>query len=268
VNNLQRWTIAGCALSVCSTSRLASAQQTNAIPPVRQLGPQVAVSSGFGSVAAIRPLSDGRVLVADAGKRRLVLLDSTLSHEVVVADSTPTTNKAFGSSRAGLLRYAGDSTLFIDANAIALLLIDPSGHIVRTMAPPRPEDLASLVVAAGPAGTATFSRGGLVYPLLAMTLTNGVIDFAAPASPKPGGAVGSATDLTAPPKRDSQFIVRADIQTRRTDTIGFVAVPPLPLPVRHTAADGSVVATTTTNPIELIDGWAVVADGSVAFVRA
>src|SRR5258708_35832791 len=55
------------------------------LPPVRLLGPIVATAAdALGSVPSVRALSDGRVLVSDLTRRRLVLLDTALAHPVVV----------------------------------------------------------------------------------------------------------------------------------------------------------------------------------------
>src|SRR4051812_40007248 len=51
--------------------------KAQSLPPIRQLGPVLATTSGsFGSVPSVRALSDGRVLVSDMTRRRLVMFDS------------------------------------------------------------------------------------------------------------------------------------------------------------------------------------------------
>src|SRR5476649_1533854 len=64
----------------------AAAQKAALAPPVRQLGARLAITRDtLGSVAGIRAMSDGRVLVNDVLAQRLVLFDSTLRHATVVA---------------------------------------------------------------------------------------------------------------------------------------------------------------------------------------
>src|SRR5580698_2001300 len=121
-------------LTVCPALATANAQRSDSLPPVRQLGRRLAVSSDtFGTVFNIRQLSDGRVIVNDAQAYQLVVLDSALSHPVVIADSTPATNKVYGTSIGGLLPYRADTTLFVDPVALSLIVLDPSGHSVRVI---------------------------------------------------------------------------------------------------------------------------------------
>src|SRR5262245_6423534 len=64
--------------------------------PVREIGRLERVSTTpLQAASAALPLRDGRVLVNDGRARRLVLLDSTLSHETVVADTNGTTEDEY-----------------------------------------------------------------------------------------------------------------------------------------------------------------------------
>src|SRR5918998_1123974 len=99
-----------------TTLILGSSAAAQSPPPIRQLGPVVAKSneSFASSVVGLRALSDGRVLVNDVSKRRVLLFDSTLTSFTVVADSTAATGNAYSGRFAGLIAYRGDSTLFVD----------------------------------------------------------------------------------------------------------------------------------------------------------
>ena len=58
--------------------------------PIRTLGPvETASIERLGYVSGVRELSDGSVLVNDAGKRRLLAFDRTLGSLRVLADTTP-----------------------------------------------------------------------------------------------------------------------------------------------------------------------------------
>ena len=120
-----------------------SAAQTNAaLPPVRTLGAPIAVSRDTIRLlwGTVRQLSDGRVMINDLGNRRVFLLDSMLSHPVVVADSTAATNARRTAARtARSSPTGGDTTIFVDPRAVALLFIDPHGAVVRTVATATPE---------------------------------------------------------------------------------------------------------------------------------
>ena len=220
-------------------------------PPIRPLGPVVAKSSEpFANFVAVRGLSDGRVLVNDVAKRRVLLLDSALVSLTVVADSTAATANAYSGRFAGLIAYRGDSTLFVDAQSLSMLVIDPAGKIGRVMSVPRAEDVSSL---AGPVGGAVgFDRSGrLVYrafPRLDRRMMR---------------AEGPSTTPAMP---DTAPVLRIDLATRHVDTVGFVKTP-VPNMQMTRDADGRMEFSMTVNPLPVIDEWAVLADGSIAFVR-
>src|SRR6266513_2287438 len=102
------------------------------LPAIRQLGPVTAVSTdSLGAVSSIRHLPNGRVLVNDIIRRRVVMFDSTLSSVTVVADTTSATANAYG-------------------------------KIARVMSAPRAQDVGFLV--GGPFGNPGFDPNGkLVY---------------------------------------------------------------------------------------------------------
>src|SRR5262245_22846874 len=121
------------ALAAVVASSLADAQ----IPATRQLGPVSATSSeAFGANIFVRHLKDG-VLVNDVVNRRLLLFDTSLTKFTVVADSTPATANAYSGRSGGLIAYKADSTLFVDAASMSMLVIDPAGKVQRVMSVPR-----------------------------------------------------------------------------------------------------------------------------------
>jgi hypothetical protein len=222
-------------------------------PPVRQLGAVTAKSKEtFANFVGVRPLSDGRVLVNDVQRRRVLLLDSTLSSFTIVADSTPGTGNAYGGRVAGLIRYRGDSTLFVDPQSLSMLVIDPAGKIGRVMSVPRADDVMSL---AGPIGGAVgFDKSGrLVYRAFPRIERRGP-------PPQEGG------HFTPPQFPDSAPVVRVELATRQLDTVGFLKIPRPNMQVTRDA-DGRMQFTTTVNPLPIVDEWAVLSDGSIALVR-
>ena len=66
--------------------------------------------------------------------RRVLLFDSTLTHGLLVADSTAATSNAYGRQAGALIRYRGDTALFISPASLSMLVIGPAGTIVRIMA--------------------------------------------------------------------------------------------------------------------------------------
>jgi len=237
-------------LAVTLLSVRAAAQSP---PPVRQLGPVGAKSSeSFSSFVGVRALSDGRVLVNDPARRRVLLFDSTLASFTVVADSTPATANAYGGRFASLIAYRGDSTLFVDPQTLSMLVIDPAGKVGRVMSVPRAEHAGAL---AGPVGGAVGfdAAGRLVYRTLPRIERRGP-------PPQEGG------HFTPPEMPDTAPIVRVDLATRQLDTVGFVKTP-RPRMEMSRDADGRMQFGMTVNPLPVIDEWAVLADGSIAFVR-
>ena len=237
----------------------APAAHAQARPPIRPLGPVVAKSSApIGLVTSVRALPGGRVLLNDALQRRVVLLDSTLAAAAVIADTTPATGNAYGGRIGGLIPYRGDSTLFVDAQSMSMLVIDPAGKVGRTMSVPRAQDANALVSAAF--GTPGFdARGRLVYRSMpALRFAGG-----GPGGPAPGGGVRA---FTPPEMPDSAPLVRVDLASRAVDTLAYVKTPKIRMQVTE-SGDGRMSMQSVLNPLPVVDDWAVLSDGSVAIVR-
>jgi hypothetical protein len=223
------------------------AAQSPAKLPVRPLPAATATSTEtVRSLAAVRQLPDGSVLVNDQAGRRVLLLDSTLRLVRVVADSTTDTQSAYGVRPGGLIAYRGDSTLFVDPASLSMLVIDPAGKIARVMAAPRPNDVQFLT--GGAFGTPGFdAKGRLVYRSIAR--------------PNFAGA-GAGAPPTLP---DSEALVRFDLASRKLDTAGFYKVL---RPRMNVERDSTGIRMTSfINPLPVVDEWAVLSDGSVAIVR-
>jgi hypothetical protein len=250
----------GYSISVAALCLLAlplGAQQL-ALPLVRDLGPRLAISQDSISslVLGIRPLSDGRVLVNDAGRHRVILFDSALRNPVIVADSTPGTHKVYGANVGGLLPYYGDTSLFVDTRALSLVVFDPNGKMVRTFAPPQPANTVLLV-----SGAAFDGRGHFVYSRSAFVrVTMPGSGSTPPVAPPPGAP-------TAIPAHDSAAIVRGDAKTHVVDTVGYVMKMATDAPHAERVND-SLILKVTIYPVRVTDEWAVVSDGSIALVRA
>ena len=219
--------------------------------PVRTLGAAEAASAErLGFVNGVRELSDGTVIVNDAGKRRLIAFDRTLSVARVIADTSAANKVQYGPRPTGIIPYAGDSTLLVDAVGRAFLVIDGKGEVARVMSAPRPNDVASMSnVGLGAAGLDR--QGRLVYRTMLMPA------FKAPVVGKP---------YSPPSMPDSAPLLRADFDKRTADTIAWLRTPVIktnsaPLP------NGGVVITPLFAPISTIDDWTILPDGSVAILR-
>jgi hypothetical protein len=230
---------------LAAASGAAGAQQK---VPVRNLSAASAkTAEPLGAVFGVRQLPGGKLLVNDATRHRVLLFDSTLTKYKVVIDSAPGAVNSYGSRSTPIIPYVGDSTLFVDAASQSMLVIDPTGKIARTMAAPHPEQLPYLAQS----GSGVDNKGRLIYRGVALPV------------PKPRGPDGKFTMSAFP---DSTPVIRADFEARTIDTIGRVKTladqRTVILPV-----DGKQVVKTTINPLTSLDEWAVLSDGSVAFVR-
>ena len=240
------------ALVLCAASPAPAQQQ----PAIRPLGAVDATSTEtFGSMVTLRH-TPGGVLVNDIRSRRVLLLDSALQVAKVVADSTPATATAYSGRMGGLIAYAGDSSLFVDPQSMSMLLIDPEGKVARVMSVPRSQD--AMMLGSPIAGTPGFDGAGrLVYrgsPRFEMR--------------QPARAAGSGGgNVFQPPEfPDSTPVVRVDLATRQVDTLGYVRIPRVKLEMT-TNEDGRMTMSSVMNPLPVIDDWAVLSDGSVAFLR-
>ncbi len=249
------------ALACCGTGVLALSLVATAsvgaqpvAPPIRKIESAQAVSTmPLGAITSVRQLPDGRILLNDGARRRLLLLDSTLAVQSVVLDSLTEVENAYGTRAGALVPYVGDSTLFIDPATYAMLVIDPVGRIVRVRSVPRAQDVAWITNNTGQFGFPAFdAKGRLVHRVPAQP--------ARPSAPPPSGVP------YIPQQPDSAFVVGVHLDTRRVDTLGAVRVVKTNMTIR-VSADGGYNVNQTSSPMPLLDDWAVLADGTVAFVR-
>jgi hypothetical protein len=234
------------ALALIVGSTVARAQQ---LPAIRPLGPVVATSKdALGQRVFVRHLKSG-VLVNDIDNRRLLFLDSTLATAGVVADTTPATANAYSGRTGGLIAYRGDSSLFVDAASMSMLVIDPSGKVSRVMSVPRSQD--ANVLATSAFGTPAFDASGkLVYRGM----------------PRPNMMRSADGSFVRPEPPESLAVVRVDLTTRQLDTVGFTKVPKVKMDVQRDD-NGNMRMSMQMNPLPVIDDWAVMSDGSLAIVR-
>jgi len=300
--------MAALALCVCAVQSVKAQDPipentpASQLPPIKPLGAVFAKSKELlGSVSAVRSLPNGKVLVNDISGRKVVLFDSTLSTSTLVADTTSATANAYSSRAGGLVKWKGDSTLFVDPLSLSMLVIDGKGNITRVMSAPRANDVNLLI--GGPNGTpGTDAQGRLIYrgnqgrggggrgpngaqPIPTPARAGGAAATGSTAGLPPGmtplpGQTPAATANTGNNRGgggrggfgggaqpDSAPLVRFDMSSRKLDTIAFLKVP-----VNNVRAaqgdDGRMNILVTINPLPVADDWSLMADGSVAVVRA
>lgn len=113
----------------------ATAARAQRVPVVQLHTPDATLDFEFTRVSAVRPLRDGRVLIADAGDTRLVLADLARNTVTAVGRSGQGPNEyaALGS----LFALAGDSTLLVDTRGGRWLLLD-GASVAATVAADNP----------------------------------------------------------------------------------------------------------------------------------
>jgi hypothetical protein len=229
---------------------LASIARAQQAVPIVELQPTTArTPTILGAVLGVREVSGGRVLVNDGGRRQLRLYDTTLTTSRIVADSAPGLPNSYGPIRLPLVPYVGDSSLMLDISSGpgSLLILDGNGNVARALALPNPVDAGAF----GGGRTAGVDlQGRLIYGLTGRVRL-----------PRPG-QIGPQEVYP-----DSTPVLRADLDARRVDTVGWVARNKGEYTkIDHTDAK-KIIRTVIVNPLPSPDEWAVLSDGSVAFVR-
>jgi hypothetical protein len=223
-------------------------------PAVQQIATASSVSKDrIGAIANVRELADGRVLVNDVSRRKLLLMDSTLNTIAVVLDSASEFANAYGPQPGTLLPYRADTTFFLDMASYAMLVLDPNARVTRVRAVWRTQDMQYLTQFGSGGNTpGPDARGRMVYRITAQPAPPVV-------RPPPGVPF-------IPQQPDSAFVVAANLDTRKLDTLGVLRIPKVERRVRQTVERGFTFDQ-VINPLPLTDEWAVLPDGTVAFVR-
>lgn len=246
---MSRVSIVLCCALTLGMAAPGSAQQQPAKLPLRTVAPAAAKApETVGAIRGLRHLPDGRVLVNDASRRRLLLFDATLATYTVVIDSTPGAANSYGRSSAPFFGYVGDSSIFVDYASQSLLIIDEKGKIARVTSPPKPADL--MYVQTGTPGMD--AQGRMVY----RTSIRQPIPTTAPT-----GLMMSST----PP--DSAALVRADWDTGKVDTMAKIKVSSGSRMNMKTAPDGSRSYEMRMSLLTSTDDWTITTDGAIAIVR-
>jgi hypothetical protein len=223
--------------------------------PIRQLGPRDAAdTTRLMEVSSVRHLPEGSVIVNDAARRQLVVYDRALQTARVIADTSSRSPNAYGLRTTGgsLIPYRGDSTLFLDIDSQAFLVIDGTGNFARVMAPVRAGDIYTIATALN--GAATFDpKGRLLYRS----------QRRAPSSGFDGMSPTSTRRVVTEP--DSAPIMRMDFDKRSVDSLVFLKVSPNKYVV--VASPNMVYSMSQVNPLPVSDEWTVLPDGTIAIVR-
>ncbi len=234
------------ALSALACGAITATGQTpdkpqSGVPIFAVSAPLARTTTTFGAILGVRELPGERLLVNDAGRHQLKVLDASLGTATVALDSTPGTTNSYGPQPAMIVPYLGDSTLIAQNVDRQALVLDHDGHFVRALAMPQWDD-----------GWVPFPQP---FPAPQAMDQKGRLFGRAGTAVRAGGFIA-----------DSTLIVRADLESRTVDIVGAVhhdggrnrSDPP---------EDGKRVVTTIIQPVPTVDSWAVLSDGTLAFVR-
>lgn len=240
------------ALLSVTTSLHAQSRDAKSSAPIREVSTPTATSTHpFKFIFTVRETSGGRLLVSDAYRHQLVLLDGNLSNPVVVIDSVNPGGQAYGDYPVPTLKWRGDSSIHMDMPSRSYLVLDGMGKIVRTMAPPKQSDYGRPL--ADQSGLD--ANGNILYRGYAPTITTDT--FTTP---------DRATVRKSHPP-DSIGLVSGNFATRAVDTIAKLKMDGSAKAVQTTKFDGKKLLHLTLNPLVSIDEWAVLSDGTLALVR-
>lgn len=216
--------------------------------PLRSVGPATAVTAEpLGLLLGVRSLSDGGLIVDDGGGRRLLRYNASLKAPKVLADTSGTGGFAYGDVASPIIPWLGDSTLFLDRAARALVVLDAAGQQRRLAALPKQTDLIWI----GGSKTLSDPMGRLVY-------RGGPVG-------NPSRDTGQAIIVNRLP--DSAVVIRANFDTRTTDTVGRVKLPTLQENHRVRQPDGSFRTKVLLFGLSWQDDWTMTSDGTIAILR-
>lgn len=216
------------AIGTAAAPSQAEAQRMSLSEPVATF------AEPFSSVAGLRELRDGRVLVADRIEQRLVLVD--------MARNTQTDLGRRGEGPGeyempgALFPLPGDSTLMMDMLNRRFTLIQPDGKLSTATIPLRhPDGFPIFPRGIDHRGRIYFDLAGMMMPGLEETAASGI----------------------AP-------ILRWDPTSGAVDTLGTVNFPPMP----GATGPGEVrISIGGGTPYAGRDEWAVTPDGRVGMAR-
>jgi hypothetical protein len=182
------------------------------------------------------------------------VLDSTFTRVTVWSDTTGTTKHNY-QREAVIIPVAGDSSVMIDNQTGALVMIDPQGNFGRVFALPKSADAEAVMISTVYGGAAIDPQGRLVH-----TGRWGPL-----ATPNPG-----CSDTKPAITADSVPLVRANFESRSVDTvarvrISMIAAELVPAPNR---GPNCWAWRPRADVLPLHgDQWAVLSDGTIAIVR-
>lgn len=236
--------------------------------PEKELAPPSStLKDGLKSVTGLRELADGRVLVVDSVGEKLVLVD--LATGKVDTRMKAGTEEDEFRALSPLWAWPGDSVAAADLGKGRLTIFRPDGTPARTMrfggggAPGgMPGGNPANIAPAGRGGAPAGARGPRGPTIRYLAGTDRAIAAGTPARPL------IAPNPGTPPARAPFAILRLSLRTMRPDTVAQLMGPQLPRSPLTNNQVGTFNVFVATTPLQALDTWAAMSDGTVAVIRA
>lgn len=240
--------------------------------------PSAVVKDGIKSVHALRELADGRVLLVDSIAQKLLVADFATGKLETKMNGGSGANEF--RTLSNLWKWTGDSVAVADLGKGQLHILSPDGALVRSArlaaggggqgrpmpgagapsgAPPGAPPAGRGAPAAGaPAAGARAFRGPVFTSLIGGTWLFG---SGPPARP--------AVQTTAlQPPRTLFPILRLSLQSMKIDTVAQLMSSQQPRTPQVNTSVGTFSVYVGTAPVQLLDSWTTLSDGTVAVIRA
>jgi hypothetical protein len=223
-------------LGMSMLAGLLVAQEAGRAPRVNLSGPEASYTEPFSSIAGLRELADGRVIVSDRLELAVRIVDfgSGAMEEIGHVGQGPGEYQMPGD----LFLLPNDSTLLVDYGNMRMTVIAPDGRLVGSTSMISPDGQFI-----NPAGTD--GQGRVYFEMMEL---------------RPGPA-GAAVPDSAP-------IARLDRSTGAIDTVGFLEIELLVQASGSRTSEGMAWRGLQRAVYPLADAWAVSADGRVAVARS
>ncbi|HEX4683425.1 MAG TPA: hypothetical protein VH277_11985 [Gemmatimonadaceae bacterium] len=229
------------AVGMAEVQRVQAAKVPQGVPIVDLPAPATRSSVLLHNPRGVVQLSNGNLIVDDAGNRQIKLFDSSLVLQSVLRDSAAGSATSYGARPLPMMQWLGDSVLLADYNAGSILLMAPNGQIARAIAPPSFDMLVGLI---GARSKAVDDKGRII-------ITVGVRD-----DPTLGVARAKFPD--------SSLLVRYDLDARRADTLARLKSTGT---TKLLGREGNGPVRFSVEPVPLTDAFDLLSDGSIAIVR-
>lgn len=271
LSQMRRSSFSRCSVLLLTFFPLAAHAQ--AIPELVLAPPAATLKDGLKSVSALRELADGRVLIVDSLGERLVVADLA-SGKVETRMKTGSEDDEFR-LLGNLWAWPGDSVAAPDHGKARINIFAPDGTPVRVLrmggpgpgpsAGPPPNAAMAMGGRGGAPGRGAGMggmRGGRGLAVRYLFGTDRLVGTGAAAR------VEAAPNAASAPPRAPFPIVRLSLRTMRMDTVARLMGPQAPRPPMTNTQAGTWTVFVATTPLQSLDTWAAMSDGTVAVVRA